>query len=249
MVFSHSIILLLHSFHTDIRVQQESDVPELFQGGLWLSVLCLLHQSSSVGDPKLLLLSPLPVVWDVKQLQQLLLFRQRKKHLLKNCSTKLRYRAKLNCWIAAPFVPITATTTDAALVTLLAGYTTLQVSRLLDLIVHSLYSHKEVFLRELVRWELWLPEKKKPSFTLLLSHIFFSGGKTRIMFFCLWKWSEMMTTSWFLLRKFLFEVVPMFAICWGWVVAAMQVMHWTRYASWVTWIQARWNLISTLRFA
>jgi HSP90 family molecular chaperone len=35
-------------------------------------------------------------------------------------------------------------------VTLLAGYTTLQVSRLLDLIVHSLYSHKEVFLRELV---------------------------------------------------------------------------------------------------
>lgn len=27
----------------------------------------------------------------------------------------------------------------------------LQVSRLLDLIVHSLYSHKEVFLRELVR--------------------------------------------------------------------------------------------------
>lgn len=52
---------------------------------------------------------------------------------------------------AAPFVPITATTTAAALVTLLAGYTTLQVSRLLDLIVHSLYSHKEVFLRELVR--------------------------------------------------------------------------------------------------
>jgi heat shock protein 90kDa beta len=28
---------------------------------------------------------------------------------------------------------------------------TMQVSRLLDLIVHSLYSHKEVFLRELVR--------------------------------------------------------------------------------------------------
>jgi hypothetical protein len=27
----------------------------------------------------------------------------------------------------------------------------MQVSRLLDLIVHSLYSHKEVFLRELVR--------------------------------------------------------------------------------------------------
>ena len=27
----------------------------------------------------------------------------------------------------------------------------LQVSRLMDLIVHSLYSHKEVFLRELVR--------------------------------------------------------------------------------------------------
>lgn len=80
MVLSHSIILLLHSFHTDIRVQQESDVPELFQGGLWLSVLCLLHQSSSVGDPKLLLLSPLPVVWDVKQLQQMLLFCQRKKH-------------------------------------------------------------------------------------------------------------------------------------------------------------------------
>ncbi len=80
MVLSHSIILLLHSFHTVIRVPQESDVPELFAGGLWLSVLCLLHQSSSVGDPKLLLLSPLPMVWDVKQLQQLLLFRQRKKH-------------------------------------------------------------------------------------------------------------------------------------------------------------------------
>ena len=28
----------------------------------------------------------------------------------------------------------------------------LQVSRLMDLIVHSLYSHKEVFLRELVRF-------------------------------------------------------------------------------------------------
>jgi heat shock protein beta len=27
-----------------------------------------------------------------------------------------------------------------------------EVSRLLDLIVHSLYSHKEVFLRELIRY-------------------------------------------------------------------------------------------------
>jgi hypothetical protein len=27
-----------------------------------------------------------------------------------------------------------------------------QVNRLMDLIVHSLYSNKEVFLRELVRW-------------------------------------------------------------------------------------------------
>lgn len=31
------------------------------------------------------------------------------------------------------------------------GCLIVQVSRLLDLIVHSLYSHKEVFLRELVR--------------------------------------------------------------------------------------------------
>lgn len=31
-----------------------------------------------------------------------------------------------------------------------------QVSRLLDLIVHSLYSHKEVFLRELVRYVMCL---------------------------------------------------------------------------------------------
>jgi hypothetical protein len=86
-------------------------------------------------------------------------------------------RAKLNCWIAAPFVPITATTTDAALVTLLAGYTTLQVSRLLDLIVHSLYSHKEVFLRELVRWELWLPEKKKTIFYTSFVSYFFQWWK------------------------------------------------------------------------
>lgn len=28
----------------------------------------------------------------------------------------------------------------------------MQVNRLMDLIVHSLYSNKEVFLRELVRW-------------------------------------------------------------------------------------------------
>lgn len=36
-------------------------------------------------------------------------------------------------------------------VSLLLVLLTMQVSRLLDLIVHSLYSHKEVFLRELVR--------------------------------------------------------------------------------------------------
>jgi hypothetical protein len=33
----------------------------------------------------------------------------------------------------------------------------LQVTRLLDLIVHSLYSHKEVFLRELARSVIFSP--------------------------------------------------------------------------------------------
>ena len=63
---------------------------------------------------------------------------------VRSSSTKLRF---------VRFPPKVSIFKSWALVNLLKvwDFMICQVSRLLDLIVHSLYSHKEVFLRELVR--------------------------------------------------------------------------------------------------